>query len=137
MPKVTADFTFKGFAPEVKRAMHNQIMLGLQMVGETAEGYAKDDCPVATGRLRNSIAWATKDATGNTDVPANPEDSKPKATPEDLAVYIGTNVEYAEFVEYNEKSRHNVGQAHFLRDAVTNHGKEFARLMELALKTSS
>lgn len=138
MPKVTADFTFKGFAPEVKTQLHDQIMLGLEMVGSAAEGHAKDNCPVDTGRLRNSIAWATKDNTGNSSVPATPakpEDSKPQAQPEDLAVYIGTNVEYAELVEYNEKSRHNVGQAHFLRDAVTSYGREYVRLMELALRT--
>ena len=44
-------------------------------IGLLAEGYAKKECPVDTGRLRNSV----------TNVVVSDEDS----------VYIGTNVEYA------------------------------------------
>ena len=42
----------------------------LKAIGTTAEGYAKQECPVNTGRLRNSIT--------------NQE--------EDNAVYVGSNV---------------------------------------------
>ena len=57
----------------------------------------------------------------------------------EMAVYIGTNVEYAPYVEYNEKARHDPpefggGKAHFLRDAAANHGDHYRSIMEAALK---
>ena len=58
---------------EFKSALQNAIERGLEAIGVTAEGYAKEDCPVDTGNLRNSISHAIKDKE----------------------VYIGTNVEYA------------------------------------------
>lgn len=51
----------------------------LEKCGLTAEGYAKRLCPVDTGDLRNSIAH--------------------KVDPEVLEAYIGTNNEYAAYVE--------------------------------------
>lgn len=57
----------------------NAIIKALEKIGQTAEGYAKKACPVDTGRLRNSITHVI--------------------VPEENAVYIGTNVEYAEAVE--------------------------------------
>ena len=64
---------------EVLEALSKGILNALEAVGETAEGYAKLACPVDTGRLRNSI---THEVSGG-----------------EKAVYIGTNVEYAEYVE--------------------------------------
>ena len=49
----------------------------LERIGSQAEGYAKDLCPVDTGDLRNSI---THKVAGD-------------------AAYIGTNTEYAAYVE--------------------------------------
>jgi phage gpG-like protein len=49
------------------------IEVALEEIGLTAEGYAKKECPVDTGRLRNSISHDVKEKTA----------------------YIGTNVEYA------------------------------------------
>ena len=103
---------------EVLEAMRNQVILALRNIGQEAEGYAKDECPVDTGRLRNSIAN--------------------KVVEEEKAVYIGTNVEYAPYVEYNEKARHDPpefggGKAHFLRDAVTNHTDHYKAILEAAL----
>lgn len=100
---------------EVLAAMKQQVLLGLEMMGQEAEGYAKDDCPVDTGRLRNSIAHAVD---GGENI-----------------VYIGTNVEYAPYVEYGEKAQHTTGKAHFLRDAAANHGEHYSAIMEAALKS--
>lgn len=30
---------------EVLKAMHSQVILSLQAIGQEAEGYAKDECP--------------------------------------------------------------------------------------------
>lgn len=52
----------------------------LERIGSQAEGYAKDLCPVDTGRLRNSIAHIVSQEDGGGDA------------------YIGSNVEYAGYV---------------------------------------
>lgn len=99
---------------EVLAAFQKQVVLALKAVGVTAEGYAKEDCPVDTGRLRNSI-------TNEIDA-------------EEKAVYIGTNVEYAQEVESKDKIKHRTGKAHFLRDAAATHGDEYQDLVKKALQ---
>ena len=103
--------TFKSYRKEVESALYDQIKKGLDAIGVTAENYAKENCPVDTGRLRNSIAHKVSDDD----------------------VYIGSNVEYAPAVEFRE-AHHTTGQAHFLRDAATTHGSEYKTIMEAALK---
>jgi hypothetical protein len=87
---------------------------GLEEIGLVAEGYAKKLCPVDTGRLRNSITHIID--------------------PEEKAAYIGTNVEYAERVEMDEKMKHTNGQAHFLRDAASDHGAKYREILEKHLR---
>lgn len=100
---------------EIIQATVQQILLGLEAIGEKGEGYAKEDCPVDTGRLRASISH--------------------KSETNELAAYIGTNVEYAPYVEYNDQAHHITGKAHFLRDAAANHADEYRETMLAALKT--
>lgn len=136
-------------ADEVLAAMREQVKLGLEAIGQEAEGYAKDDCPVGTpestgiagyigGRLRNSITWAVGDNQGeaNTSDGANAsaEDYKKHGSPKENEMYLGTNVEYAPYVEYGEY-KHTTGKNHFLRDAVTNHSEHYKAIMEAALKS--
>ena len=97
---------------EILKAFREQITIGLETIGQKAEGYAKDNCPVDTGRLRNSIENVV----------------------EDTAVYIGTNVEYAPAVEFRDVA-HKTGQAHFLRDAATKHIAQYKAIMKAALDT--
>lgn len=106
-------------------AFEQQVRAGLAAIGSKAEGHAKANCPVDTGRLRNSITFATAHEQGNGD--------EVKARPGENEVYIGTNVEYAPVQELYNMS-HKVGRAHFLRDAATTHGDEYKRIMEAALK---
>lgn len=113
MPKVTG-VTIENHTEEVLSAMKEQVILALRSIGQEAEGYAKDDCPVDTGRLRNSIAN--------------------EVVEEEQAVYIGTNVEYAPYVEYRDNASHQTGKAHFLRDAAANHGDHYSAILEAALK---
>lgn len=98
---------------EVLEAMKEQVILGLAAVGQEAEGYAKEGCPVDTGRLRNSINNAVDD--------------------EAFEVYVGTNVEYAPDVEYEDKP-HKVGGAHFLRNSISDHTDHYKAIMEAILK---
>lgn len=55
MPRITAVQIIDNSA-EVLAAMKKQVLLGLESIGQEAEGYAKDEAPVDTGRLRNSIS---------------------------------------------------------------------------------
>jgi phage gpG-like protein len=87
------------------------VIAGLEAIGVMAESHAKENCPVDTGRLRNSIS---NEVSGET-------------------VYIGTNVEYAAKMELTDMN-HKVGQAHFLRDAATTHNDQYKSIMETALK---
>ena len=103
---------FQSNLPKILTEFEKSVKQALLAIGSTAEGYAKEHCPVDTGRLRNSISNTVKDNT----------------------VYIGTNVVYAppqEFYDYN----HKVGKAHFLRDAASTHGDEYQKITEAALKT--
>ena len=66
---------------------------------------------VDTGRLRNSISH----------------------TVDDEAAYIGTNVEYAPYVELGARSRDGV---HMLQRAATEHADEYKRLIEDSMKNA-
>lgn len=114
MPQVFS-MTIKDNSAEVLSAMKSQVLLALESIGEEAEGYAKENCPVDTGRLRNSIAHQVVES--------------------EKAVYIGTNVEYAPYVEYGDNATHKTGGAHFLRDAATEHGEHYKQIMEAALNS--
>lgn len=74
-------------SPEFIEEMKRKLEAGLAALGETAAARAADVAPVDTGRLKNSISWATKNQNGGRDA-----DSTPLANPEDNEVYIGTNV---------------------------------------------
>ena len=41
--------------PETLEELRAAVSRALEIVGGTAEGYAKEECPVDTGNLRNSI----------------------------------------------------------------------------------
>lgn len=101
--------------------------LTLSALGETVEKYAKKGCPVDTGRLRNSITYATGDFKGEStykDEQGNMfDDGAAKSEPKEDYVYIGTNVEYAEIIEENHESG-----KHYLRNAVYDHKEELKTL---------
>lgn len=97
---------------EFLKALPEQIEQALTSIGLTAESYAKRDCPVDTGRLRNSIANAVR--------------------VDEKAVYIGTNVEYAAFVELGTS---RMKPRPYLKPAATGHVAEYKSLTEKALKT--
>lgn len=107
----------------------------LEEIGLIAERYAKDGAHVDTGRMRNSITHATSRYSGvgsyRDDKGNKYADASAKSTPEEDAVYIGTNVEYAPYVELGT-SRNDAYP--FLRPAVQNHIKEFQDLIRETMK---
>ena len=104
-------YTYKDNTDEVLAALERAKKRGLEAIGLTAEGHAKKETPVDTGRLRNSIAHAV----------------------EDDAAFIGTNVEYAVFVEAGARGRKGV---HMLQRAASEHTYEYKQLMEDSMKNA-
>lgn len=82
----------------IANAIDLALVAALEEVGLVAEGYAKRACPVDTGRLRNSITHIVDEGTRH--------------------VIIGTNVEYAPYVELG--TRHQKPQP-FLKPAANEH----------------
>lgn len=103
------EFEYKDNAGIFLDALPEQVERAMESVGLQAERHAKEECPVDTGRLRNSISHAT---SGNT-------------------AYIGTNVEYAPYVELG--TRFTKAQP-YLKPAATEHGEEYKEIVRTYLK---
>lgn len=95
----------------IEQASDDAIERSLEAIGLQAEGYAKMLCPVDTGNLRNSITH-TVDGAGQ-------------------KAYIGTNVEYAPYVEFGTS---RMRAQPYLQPAVYNHTDEYSRMVEHFLK---
>ena len=97
-------------SPEVLKAVEIAIARALWSVGATAEKYAKQEAPVDTGRLRNSITHQeTNDKT-----------------------IIGTNVEYARAQEFG--TSRGIRPHHYMQKAAADHSEEYKKLVEDSLK---
>ena len=130
---ISVSLQIDSHSEEVLTAMKSQIQLGLQAIGEQAEGFAKDYCPVDTGRLRDSITYITSTSQGSAGPEAQDGDSDAHGVPDETELQLGTNVEYARYQEYGDAYSHSTGKAHFLRDAIANHGDQFKNTMQAAL----
>lgn len=105
------DVKFINNTQKVLSEFDKAINRALIRIGMQAEGYAKDLCPVNTGRLKNSISYSVKESEGS--------------------VYIGTNVEYAAYVEFGTKKQ----KANpYLKPAASEHSKTYKNIVEDELK---
>lgn len=125
------NFQLTDHSSEFLQAFEEATEAALTEVGLAAEGYAKRLCPVDTGRLRNSITFATAKAHDAGSPPAEGEDYELHGTPEKGAVYIGTNVEYAPYIELGT-SRQKAQP--FLQPAIVNHQIKYKRIFESHFK---
>ena len=126
---------FENNSGEVISTMQEAALRALEKCGLTAEEYAKRLAPVDTGNLRNSITHQVDDG--------------------ESAVYIGSNVEYATYVElgtgkYAEGGRPTPwvyqdaeGNWHwtagnpaqpFLKPAVADHAQTYRNIIEDEMK---
>lgn len=87
-----------------------RIDRAMEKIGQRAVGYAKLMCPVDTGRLRNSITHAV----GTNEVT------------------VGTNVEYAIYVELGARGRRPV---YFIKNSMANHLSEYQGIFDSELKS--
>lgn len=135
------DLRIDDHSQDYMREVRRKARLVLAEMGEIVEKYAKLDCPVDTGMLRNSLTYAVggegpqiSHYSGDNPSRYNPGGGIPSGSysgnapadhdPNKMSVYIGTNVWYAVYVELIEYYHHYVGKAHFLRDAATGHKDE-------------
>ena len=104
---------------EVLRALDGALETGLVKIGAAAQGYAKDNTPVRTGTLRDSIGVEVK--------------------PDEKAAYIGTMVDkfpdkpYGKYVELGARGRTGV---HMLQRAASEHTEEYKQLMEDSMENA-
>ena len=97
----------------------NAITAGLVEIGAKAQGYAKDNTPVRTGTLRDSIGVEVK--------------------PDEKAAYIGTMIDrfpdepYGKYVELGSPT---VKAHHMLQRAATEHTAEYKKLLEDSMKNA-
>ena len=104
---------------EVLKAIDGALETGLVKIGAAAQGYAKDNTPVRTGTLRDSIGVEVKS--------------------DEKAAYIGTMVDrfpkkpYGQYVELGARGRPGV---HMLQRAAAEHTDEYKRLMEDSMKNA-
>ena len=102
---------------EVLGALNSALEDGLVKIGAAAQGYAKDNTPVRTGTLRDSIGVEVKS--------------------DEKAAYIGTMIDkfpgkpYGQYVELGARGRPGV---HMLQRAASEHTDEYKKIMEDALK---
>ena len=124
----------KDYSQEVLDELEDAVKRALTKCGMVAEEYAADLCPVDTGLLRNSITYALSgepaaissykadrgDKSGTYSGSAPDMDSG-------AAVYIGTNVEYAEIVELGKRKQP------YLEPAVANHAAKYKSIIKSEL----
>ena len=136
-----ADIKFTSNVNDILSALEKGKRNALTAIGATAETHTKEnitaDGLVDTGRLRNSITYATGDYSGIGTYTDNNKksysDAKARNTPKDDEVAIGTNVEYA---AYTELGTQHITAHHYLKRAVTEHQDEYKKLAVEAIKTA-
>ena len=96
---------------EILAALEARKLQALEAIGAAAEDHAKEKTPVDTGRLRGSITHAV--------------------VSKESAVYIGTNVEYAPYIEYG--TSRGIPAHHMLQKAATEHADEYRHIAKTAL----
>lgn len=133
------DFQFENNAPLVREQFEACMKRALTAIGMQAESYAKQSINEAdaidTGRLINSVTWGTAERTGSFDY-SDYEGNHYADTiglAEEDAVYIGSNVEYAPYIEYGH---HSYAGVHFLKDAAGNHTAEYKEIIKQSMENA-
>lgn len=136
------EVTVTSNAGAFKTAKDEAVERAMQQIGMAAETYAKALCPVGTpestgipgymgGTLRGSITFATEEQHSSGEAPATAPDYETHGKPEKGTVYIGTNVEYAPYVEMGTVK---MAARPYLGPAMSNNIAEYKGIMERELK---
>jgi len=117
---ITSSFDDRKYPDKWEKAMDR----ALPTIGLFVQGEAMVRVPVKTGRLRGSITYATSRTQNRTRNPALPTDAVKRPYDRE-EVWVGTNVEYAPYVEYGTK---RMKKQPYLRPAMDENGD---RILEL------
>lgn len=151
----------------IEEELESAVLRALTKCGLTAEGYAKMLCTVDTGLLRNSITYALSGQppaiSSYTADKADKSGEKkkgtysgtaPNASGDEMSVYIGSNCEYAPYVELGTGQHYaggrptrwtysdEHGQQHitggntakpFLKPAIADHIEEYKNIIKQEL----
>ena len=136
-----SNIKFTDNSEQVLRAFDAAMERALETIGMVAETHAKEAITrqgaVDTGRLRNSITYAVKKREGEAisyrDDEGNTYRDRIGSGVEDNEVYIGTNVEYAPYVEMGTS---RMPSRPFLKPAATEHGDEYKQIIKESMKNA-
>lgn len=122
---------------EFLRKLEEAVDLALEECGSECERYAKMECPVDTGLLRNSITYALhgkapEASTYKADSGGRTGSYSGSAPDGEQCVYVGTNVEYSAYVEMGS-SKHKDPKP-FLKPALQDHADRYKNIIQNRLK---
>lgn len=129
------DVKFTDNSDEAKEEKDDAVKRALLECGMLMEANAKlnletDPRRVDTGRLRNSITYATSEFAGKGFYSDNEfhsySDGASIDKPKEEEVYVGTNVEYAEYVH---EGTYQMASNAFLKNAVAEHVDEYRAII--------
>lgn len=132
-----------------EEAIHNldeAVEAAMEKIGMKMEGYAKLELTsqdaVDTGRLRNSISHVTHtkaesksyrwgDSSKGRGTKGGSDSTDPRSIPKEHTVVVGTNVEYAPYIELGTSKQ---AARPFLKPSVVDHLDEYKKILKEELK---
>lgn len=145
----------KNNTDKILKELEEQIPVALEAVGLQAETYVKMKCPVDTGLLRNSITHvvsgehisksyhaeygSNRSKKGNRLRASSKNAGKVNVgsiegtigNADEKAVYVGTNVEYAPYVEYGTSAQK---PQPFFKPGIMDHLNQYSKILREYLK---
>lgn len=110
---------------------NRMVKRALTACGIVLEGTAIALCPVKTGRLKGSITYAVQNKQSHTKSPAVSGDKINRPT-DQYTLYVGTNVDYAQHVEYG--TRRPTPAQPFMRPALDYGKKDVEKIFQREIK---
>ena len=127
---------YTSYEKQAMNTIDKALLAGLSAVGAFVEGNAAmlitENQNVDTGRLRGSITYSIDGKTSQVRSPARQADAVPRQESK-ATVSIGSNVEYAEFIEYAIRGKAKP----FLRPAVDNNRATIGNILTNEMRKRS
>jgi len=126
---------------QVMSATDRAMRKAAEIIGGTAEGFAKRRCLHDTGLLRNSITHGLAGEAPSTGAYTDDAGAQrgqytgdiPKASGSKYTVVIGTNVHYATYIEMGTVK---MDPHPYMRPAIEEHRDEYRQVVETCLKNA-
>lgn len=138
-----SDIKFQSNEKKILSEFKEKAEKAMMTIGMMAESAAKQLSPVDTGLLRNSITFALggqsaqiSDYSGDDGKTGSYSGKMPEDNADEVSVTIGTNVEYAPYIELGHRTVSGgwVNPQEFLRPAIENNMQTFKTVIETEMK---